>query len=71
MHARRDAIIDYIYASEAAEGVEKVLIPGDPERQSFAARSTNGIDIDENSWQDITNAANAAGLSADDLNDLL
>lgn len=65
------AMIDYIYASEAAEGVEKVLIPGDPERQSFAARSTNGIDIDDNSWQDITNAANAAGLSADDLNDLL
>ena len=65
------AMIDYIYASEAAEGVEKVLIPGDPERQSFAARSTNGIDIDDNSWQDITNAANAAGLSADDLNALL
>lgn len=65
------AMIDYIYASEAAEGVEKVLIPGDPERQSFAARSTNGIDIDDNSWQDITNAANAAGLSADDLNSLL
>ena len=65
------AMIDYIYASEAAEGVEKVLIPGDPERQSFAARSTNGIDIDDNSWRDITNAANAAGLSADDLNALL
>ena len=65
------AMIGYIYASEAAEGVEKVLIPGDPERQSFAARSTNGIDIDDNSWQDITNAANAAGLSADDLNSLL
>jgi uncharacterized oxidoreductase len=57
------AMIDYIYASEAADGVEKVLIPGDPERQSLAARSRDGIDIDENSWQDITNAAAAAGLS--------
>ena len=65
------AMIDYIYASRAAEGVEKVLIPGDPERQSLAARSTNGIDIDENSWQDITNAANAAGLSMDDIKALL
>ena len=65
------AMIDYIYASKAAEGVEKVLIPGDPERQSLAARSTNGIDIDENSWQDITNAANAAGLSMDDIKALL
>lgn len=61
------AMIDYIYASKPAEGVEKVLIPGDPERQSLAARSTNGIDIDDNSWQDITNAANAVGLSTDDI----
>ena len=65
------AMIDYIYASKAAQGVEKVLIPGDPERQSLAARSTNGIDIDENSCQDITNAANAAGLSMDDIKALL
>ena len=65
------AMIDYIYASKAAEGVEKVLIPGDPERQSLAARSTNGIDIDDNSWHDITNAANAAGLSTDDIKALL
>ena len=65
------AMIDYIYASKAAEGVKKVLIPGDPERQSLAARSTNGIDIDDNSWQDITNAANAAGLSTDDIKALL
>ena len=65
------AMIDYIYASKAAEGVEKVLIPGDPERQSLAARSTNGIDIDDNSWQDITHAANAAGLGTDDLKVLL
>ena len=65
------AMIDYIYASKAAHGVEKVLIPGDPERQSLAARSTNGIDIDENSWQDITNAANAAGLGMDDIKALL
>ena len=65
------AMIDYIYASKAAEGVEKVLIPGDPERQSLAARSTNGIDIDDNSWQDITNAADAAGLSTDDIKALL
>ena len=69
--AELTAMIDYIYASKAAEGVEKVLIPGDPERQSLAARSTNGIDIDDNSWQDITNAANAAGLSTDDIEALL
>ncbi len=65
------AMIDYIYASEAADGVEKVLIPGDPERQSLAARSRDGIDIDENSWQDITNAATAAGLSEKEISALV
>jgi LDH2 family malate/lactate/ureidoglycolate dehydrogenase len=69
--AEVSAMIDYIYASEAAEGVDKVLIPGDPERQSVAARSTHGIDIDDNSWQDITNAAAAAGLGEEDINALL
>ena len=65
------AMIDYIYASGAADGVEKVLIPGDPERQSVAARSHDGIDIDENSWQDITNAATAAGLSEKEISALV
>mgnify|MGYP001335519160 FL=1 len=65
------AMIDYIYASEAADGVEKVLIPGDPERQSLAARSRDGIDIDENSWQDITNAATSAGLSEKEISALV
>ena len=65
------AMIDYIYASEAADGVEKVLIPGDPERQSLAARNRDGIDIDENSWQDITNAATAAGLSEKEISALV
>jgi len=65
------AMIDYIYASEAADGVEKVLIPGDPERQSLAARSRDGIDIDENSWQDITHAATAAGLSEKEISALV
>ncbi len=65
------AMIEYIYASEAAEGVDKVLVPGDPERQSVAARSQAGIDIDDNSWQDITSAAVAAGMSEAEIGALI
>ena len=65
------AMIDYIYASEAAEGIDKVLVPGDPERQSVAARSQAGIDIDDNSWQDITSAAVAAGMSEAEIGALI
>ena len=65
------AMIEYIYASEAAEGIDKVLVPGDPERQSVAARSQAGIDIDDNSWQDITSAAVAAGMSEAEIDALI
>jgi len=65
------AMIEYIYASEAAEGIDKVLVPGDPERQSVAARSQAGIDIDDNSWKDITSAAVAAGMSEAEIGALI
>ena len=69
--AEVSAMIDYIYASEPADGVERVLIPGDPERQSLNLRGAEGIDIDDNSWQDILQAAQRAGLSAKTIDDLV
>ena len=65
------AMIDYIYGSQPATGVEQVLIPGDPERATVEQRSAGGIDIDDNSWEDIMNSARDAGLSQSDLDPLL
>ena len=65
------AMIDYIYDSQPATGVEQVLIPGDPERTTVEQRSAGGIDIDDNSWEDIMNSARDAGLSQSDLDPLL
>ena len=69
--AEVSAMIDYIYASEPADGVDKVMIPGDPERQSTRARNAEGIEIDDNSWQDIMQAADRAGLDAAQITALL
>lgn len=69
--AEVSAMIDYIYASEPADGVDKVLIPGDPERKSLKTRSAEGIEIDDNSWQDIMRAAETAGLDQTQVNALL
>jgi uncharacterized oxidoreductase len=60
--AEVSAMVDYIYSSKPADGIEKVLIPGDPEKNTKAARSANGIDIDENSWKDVLHSGEAAGL---------
>jgi uncharacterized oxidoreductase len=62
------AMIDYIYASTPADGTEKVLIPGDPEQITKAARESRGIDIDDNSWNDVIRSGEAAGLTVGAMN---
>jgi len=57
------AMVDYLHSTTPAEGVDQVRVPGDPERESLAARSTGGIPIDENSWKGILKAAEVAGVS--------
>lgn len=61
------AMIDYIYASEPAEGVERVMIPGDPERRSREHLLEAGIDVDDNSWADFLQSGERAGLSTDEV----
>jgi uncharacterized oxidoreductase len=52
------AMTDYVTASPPIRSGEKVLIPGDPERQSRARRITAGIPIDDETWREIVEAAN-------------
>ena len=61
------AMMDYIYASTPAEGVDHVRLPGDPEKESTAIRMANGIDIDPNSWNSVLNSAEHAGLDRDSI----
>ncbi len=57
------AMVDYIHSTTPARGFDKVRVPGDPERESLAARNRQGIDIDDNSWSGILDAARHAGLT--------
>jgi uncharacterized oxidoreductase len=57
------AMVDYLHSTTPAEGVDQVRVPGDPERESLAARAADGIPIDENSWAGILKAAEVAGVS--------
>jgi uncharacterized oxidoreductase len=40
-----------------AEGVQKILLPGDPERQTLAQRQAHGIPFDAGNWQELVNLA--------------
>ena len=64
-------MIGYIYQSEPAQGVDKVLIPGDPERARKAELLEKGIDIDDNSWADFLKAGEKAGLDEADIDAIL
>ena len=57
-------MIAYIHSTTPAAGFDRVRIPGEPERESEAARLRDGIPIDENTWSGIVEAATKAGVPA-------
>jgi len=61
--ARIEATKAYIKSARPAQGVEQVLVPGEPERKYAADRSVNGIDVDDTSWRDICEAAGKLGIT--------
>jgi hydroxycarboxylate dehydrogenase B len=46
-----------------AEGVADILLPGDPERRSRAARRKNGIPLDEGTWGQLVEVAQRLGVA--------
>ena len=61
--AEAEAMLDYIRSTAPAEGVDRVRLPGDPERESVARRIAEGIPIDDNTWAQIREAAASVGLA--------
>lgn len=43
-------LIEYQRSCPRIAGVERILLPGDPERLSIAARRTHGIELDSENW---------------------
>jgi uncharacterized oxidoreductase len=54
--------IEWVKASPPREGVEQVLVAGEPERASRARRSVEGIPVDGTTWQEILEAAAQLGV---------
>jgi uncharacterized oxidoreductase len=56
------AMTRYITASPPRHPDEPVLIPGDPERLSRAARTKEGVPIDDETWRELTIAARSVNV---------
>jgi uncharacterized oxidoreductase len=58
---------EYIRGARRMPDTEAVLLPGDPERRSTAARRASGIEVDEATWKQIVGAAGRLGIEASEL----
>lgn len=54
--------IDWVTASPARAGFDRVRIAGDPERESRAKRLAAGVPVDATTWQEILGAAHKLGV---------
>jgi uncharacterized oxidoreductase len=61
------AFLAWVRASPPAPGVERVLVPGEPERMRKAERTANGIPVDATTWNLIAAAGESIGLSRAEL----
>lgn len=61
--AEVDAHIAWVTASPPQDGVERVLVPGEPERLCRAQRERDGIPLDPMTWAELIDAARLAGCA--------
>jgi hydroxycarboxylate dehydrogenase B len=60
-----DAFVDWLRTSRLAQGVDGVLLPGEPELAKRAERGEHGTPIDAASWAQITQAARDVGMAVE------
>ena len=50
-------LVDYVRSCPRIEGVERILLPGDPERVTLQQRTTTGVYLDEENWAQLVQLA--------------
>ncbi|HEY1932276.1 MAG TPA: malate/lactate/ureidoglycolate dehydrogenase [Acetobacteraceae bacterium] len=63
INASVEATKAHVRSSRVAPGFDEVLLPGEPERRSTAARTRDGIPVDDTTWRDICAAAASLGIT--------
>ena len=57
-----EGMSDWLHSSAPAAGVDRVRLPGEPERESKVERLAAGIPVDDQSWAGICDSARRAGV---------
>ena len=61
--AEVQAMVAHVHSTTPAVGVDRVMVPGEPEIDAMQQRQTDGIPIDDNTWAGILKSAQVAGMS--------
>jgi len=56
-------LVEYVRSCPTVEGVEKIILPGDPERGVYQQRAENGIPLDEENWGKLIELATELNVS--------
>jgi uncharacterized oxidoreductase len=64
------AFVEWVKQSPPAPGADRVRIAGDPERETRARRTREGIAVDMTTWDEIHAAAAKVGVARDALDGL-
>jgi uncharacterized oxidoreductase len=57
-------LCDFVRSCPTIEGVQEILLPGDPERRVMAERTREGIPLDDGNWAALTKLAGEFGVAA-------
>ena len=60
-------LVSYIKATPPAQGIDSVLIPGEPERMTKKQRLNEGIPVDTTTWLELVETAFSVGIKEADL----
>ena len=65
-----DSLIDYVKSGQPAEGHDKIRVAGEPEQESILKCKLDGIQIDENTWAEMTKIGCDNGMKKADFENL-
>lgn len=57
-----DSMLDYVTSARPAEGMDRIRVAGEPERDTAADRKANGIPVDPGTWSGLVEAGVTAGM---------
>ncbi len=63
LHAQIGVLEPFVRGTPRREGVDKITLPGDPERELLARRLAQGIPLDDGNWAELVKLAGSLGVA--------